>query len=114
MTMIDKTERVEIPALEGGKEWEVLIPTSPGRILRTETAARIKTLDGKRVGLFWNTKPNGDLFLIRVGERLKERFKDVKIVEFLPGKEDTTSAAPNTAINEASEKCDVVILSTGD
>jgi hypothetical protein len=112
--MIKKTEIVKIPALESGRKWEVLIPTSPGRILRAETAARIKTFDGKRVGLFWNTKPNGDIFLIRVGECLKERFKDVMIVEFLPGKGDTTSAAPITAIKEAAEKCDVVILSTGD
>ena len=112
--MIKKTEGAKNPVLEIEREWELMVPTSPGRILRTETPARIKTFDGKRVGLFWNTKPNGDLFLIRVGERLKERFKDIKIVGFLPGKGDSTTAAPSTAIKEAAEKCDAVLLSTGD
>jgi len=112
--MTKNTNAGKIPALDSGRNWELLVPTSPGRVLRTETAVRIKTFDGKRVGLFWNTKPNGDVFLRRVGERLKERFKDVKIVEFLPGKRDATTAAPGIAIKEAAEKCDVVVLSSGD
>ncbi len=112
--MVAKTERVKVPVRSSRKKTEVMIPTSPGRIVKIETANRIKALDGKRVGLFWNTKPNGDVFLTRVGELLKERFRGIKIVEFLPGKGDTTSAAPSTAIEEAAEKCDVIILSTGD
>ena len=96
------------------QEWELLTPRAPSRISGVDLAPRIDIFDGKRVGLFWNVKANGDIFLIRVGELLRERFKDVKIVEFLPGKPDTTLGASPSEIKSVVEKCDVAILATAD
>jgi len=112
--MIKKAETAKNWVPDRGREWEVLVPTSPGKRVKTEIAGRVKTFEDKRVGLFWNTKPNGDIFLMRVGEHLKEQFNNIKIIEFLPGKGDTTSAAPSAVIKEVVDKCDIVILSTGD
>ncbi|MFH1650664.1 MAG: hypothetical protein ABID87_00955 [Chloroflexota bacterium] len=95
-------------------EWEVCVPTAPSRAAAAATASRPKTLAGKRIGLFWNTKPNGDVFLLRIGELLKERFPDAELVKFFPGKADSAIGAPAAALKDAAEKSDVLLLSTGD
>lgn len=87
---------------------------APSKISKIDIVPRIETFDAKRVGLFWNVKPNGDVFLNRVGELLRDRFKDVKIIEFLPGKPDATVGAIPSTIKEVVGKCDVVVLSTSD
>jgi|WetSurSiteA1Bulk_404760.scaffolds.fasta_scaffold471213_1 hypothetical protein len=92
---------------------EVLLPVAPYEISRTDMVCRPETLQGKTVGLFWNRKPNGNVFLLRVGERLKGQFKDVTVL-FLQGKGDPAQAAPDSAIAEARKTCDAVILATGD
>jgi hypothetical protein len=63
---------------------------------------------------FWNTKPNGDVFLLRIGERLKKRFENIQLIEFMPGKADSAIGAPAVALKEAATRCDAVLLSTGD
>ncbi|MFH1652256.1 MAG: hypothetical protein ABID87_09195 [Chloroflexota bacterium] len=95
-------------------KWELLVPEAPVKALRTDVAPGIEKIAGKRVGLFWNLKPNGEVFLLRAGERLRERFPDISLQEFLPGKPDMTRGASPAALKEVAEKCDVVILSTGD
>lgn len=67
----------------------------------------------KRIGLFWNRKPNGDVLLNRLGELLKGKHPDMEIV-WLKGKSDPAREAPVEALNEASQKCDLVILAVGD
>ncbi len=61
-------------------ELEVLNPE--GRILEkgTKLAPRLASLDGKRIGMVWNGKPNGDVLLKEVGKLLKERFPTAEIV----------------------------------
>lgn len=98
----------------GHLEWELLIPEASSRIVKGRLAARLDTLEGKRIGLFWNTKPNGDVYLRRIGELIKERFNNVKIIEFMPGKADSARAANTDALKEASSQCDLVLFSTGD
>jgi hypothetical protein len=70
-------------------------------------------LTGKRVGLYWNTKPNGDLFLSRLAELLEEKFK-IKIVKFFPGKVDTSQPISETVLKKITQTCDLVILATAD
>lgn len=87
---------------------------------RTETkqviglSQRLDTLEGKTIGLFWNTKPNGDVFLNRIGELLEEQFKNIKLIKYFPGKPTVTNPSPPLAIREVAGKCDGLINSLGD
>jgi len=80
----------------------------------TELSQRLDTLEGKTIGLFWNTKPNGDIFLDRVGELLVEQFRDVKLIKYFPGKPTVINPCPLPAIREVAENCDGVINGFGD
>jgi hypothetical protein len=65
-----------------GIEWQVLNP-SAGREEVTETPApRLQTLSDKRVGLFWNGKPGGDVLLDSVTKLLQGKFEDMQFQEF--------------------------------
>ena len=98
---------------EIGRIWEVMDPVAPTGCFKFKPADRHKTLAGKRIGLFWNRKPNGDIFLSNIGKQLKNRFSGITI-EFLTGKYDPAGGAPASAIREAADKCDAVILMTAD
>jgi len=95
-------------------EWELLVPEAPVKVMRTSSAPGIGSIAGKRLGLFWNLKPNGEVFLLRVGQRLKARFPDIILREFLPGKPDMTRGAFADVLDKVAAQCDAVILSTGD
>ncbi len=92
---------------------EVLNPVAPTKMAVSEGDIAIRTVDGKRIGLFWNRKPKGDFLLSRFGELIKDQFKNVKI-ELLQGKYDPAQSAPMGSLDEAKGKCDAVILATGD
>ncbi len=92
---------------------EVLDPVAPAEIHGIKVGSKFDTLAGKRLGLFWNRKPNGDLLLSRFGELLKNHYPDIK-VEWLEGKNDPAQSAPEIALNESSQKCDVIINAIGD
>lgn len=78
------------------------------------------TLVGKTVLLYWNGKPNGDLFLRRISELLVERIADVHIVEaweVIPATrqtDPTVEASRGVAQELASLKPDIVIGAPGD
>lgn len=109
-----KTEKAGDNLSDGKWESEVMVPIAPGGTSQIKVAPRVGALDGKKVGLFWNIKPNGDVFLLRIGQRLKEKFPSAEIIEFLPAKPVAGRPSSATTIEEAVRKCDVVILSTGD
>jgi len=94
--------------------WELVVPEAPAKEVAASLPPRPASLAGKRIGLFWNTKPNGDVFLKRIGELLLQQFEDVKLVEFMPGNPDGAAGAPASSLKEAASACDLVILATGD
>jgi hypothetical protein len=100
------------------------VPVPRGSVASTEHGApsanlalskinSVSDLTGKRVGLYWNTKPNGDVFLSRLAELIEEKFKII-IVKFFPGKVDTSQAISDTVLKKIGQSCDLVILATGD
>lgn len=89
------------------------VPEAPSVDLALPKVNSISDLNGKRVGLYWNTKPNGDVFLSRLAELIEERFK-IKIVKFFPGKVDTSQAISEIVLKKIKQTCDLVILATGD
>ena len=66
---------------ETKQEWEILNPEGVIKIEGMKINPHPVTLEGKTVMLRWNGKHNGDHFLERVGELLKEKVKDVKVIK---------------------------------
>jgi len=105
---------------EKAQNWELVNPAGAIKIIPIKMAARISTLEGKTVGLKWNQKPNGNIFLDRVAELLQERIPGVKIVKFYEVEPTTVpqsanmEAAAQKARIIANYKPDIVIGSQCD
>ncbi len=94
-----KKETVVSPS--AASQWELVNPEGVVSIEPMELAPRITSLEGKTVGLKWNTKPNGDLFLDRIAELLEENVPGVKIVKFY---EVEPSTVPQSATHDDAKR----------
>ena len=113
-----------MPAISLAKEktqvWELVNPAGAVKVVPMKLAARINSLEGKTIGLKWNEKPNGNIFLDRVAELLQEKVKNVKIVKFYEVEPKTvpqTANAGEAAMKAkliAAHKPDIVIGSQCD
>ncbi len=73
-------------------------------------AARLKDLAGKRIGLWWNTKPGGNFAVDRIAELLEKRYPGIVLRRFtcpFPTK-------PESLQEVIDSKCDALIGMTGD
>ena len=95
-------------------ELELIVPEAPGKVVKGTVVPALDTLEGKSIGLFWNTKPNGDIYLKKVGELLKKRFNNVRLIVYMPGKADSTSGASPAVLQKVAQECDLVLVSLGD
>jgi hypothetical protein len=99
-----------IPALASPNEviqqWEVLNPAGVVSITPIKLAPRITTLEGKTVGLKWNEKPNGNIFLDRIAELLKEKIPGVKIIKFYDV--EPTTAPQSANLDDAKRKAKII------
>lgn len=78
---------------------------------------RIESFEGKRIGLLWNSKPNGDHYLNRVAELLTRRFKNAEIIKFwesYPNETANPDKKSDAALDIISQNADVVISAGGD
>ncbi len=73
--------------------------------------SRLESLEGAKVGLFSNNKPNADVLLERIGEGLQERF-GVELHHF--GKEIPSLEADPDLIRKCGEACHAVVLAAYD
>ena len=82
-----------------------------------DIASRIDTLDGKRVGLLWNGKPNGDVFLNRVAELLEKNYKNIEIIKFWEVNPEGTAVVTKYSdelLDRIADSADIVIASSAD
>ena len=70
---------------------------------------RPRTLEGSRVGLYWNRKQGGNFALERVGELLQQRYPGVE-THLYNGRRPISEEL----IREIRASCDVVVGSTAD
>ncbi len=107
-------------AKEAPQDWELVNPEGVVKITPMEVNPHPKSLEGKTILLRWNGKHNGDNFLTRIGELLKEKVKGVKIVKswevapwtaIIAGNPDKSKQIVDTL---AKEKPDIVIASQCD
>ena len=111
--------KITIP-VSGTKTQEINVYCPTGEVITkeySEIASRVSTLGGKRIGLLWNGKPNGDIFLNRVAEILEKKHKDIKIIKFYevdPGGTAFVNKYSDETLDRFANSADIVIASQGD
>ena len=113
-----------MPMLASAKEtvqqWELVNPAGVIKITPIKMPPRISTLEGKTIGLKWNMKPGGNIFLDRVAELLKEKVPFAKIIKFYEVEPTTVPQSANMDVADqkariiAKYKPDIVIGSQCD
>jgi hypothetical protein len=100
----------------GRRKWTLLNPVADAQIERFKPADRVPDLNGKRIGLFWNGKPSGEVFLNRLADRLKARFGDLMVVRFWEVEPGTRTALGNTEdhLKLMAQKADLILAASGD
>lgn len=91
-------------------EWEVLDPSAEYEKLVYQPAPRLPDLNHRKIGLYWNGKPDGDVLLNAIGELLRDRFEGIDLLTSF------TPQFPLTPkmIKQIAEESDAVISSIGD
>jgi hypothetical protein len=89
---------------------EIVNPTALRESKRTPLAPRkFASLQGRRIGLLDNNKPNADKFLEFVGQALAKRYDGI---ELIARRKMTRTEADCLA--ELSQRCDVVVNAFAD
>lgn len=112
---------IDVLAEQKAQDWELINPEGVIKIELMNLNRHPSRLEGKTIMLRSNGKHNGDKFLIRVGELLKDKVGDVKIIYSWEVAPETVD--PITGSHERSErfaqklasfKPDLVIASQAD
>jgi len=90
---------------------EVLNPVarSEGETKVSGAARRPRSLDGLTLGLLWNSKRGGEVALVKAGELIRNKYKNVKVIRY-----DGTMPCEKELMERARQECDVFIGATGD
>ena len=91
---------------------KIFDPTIPPVKESISYAPRPRDLHGLRVGLIENTKHNSDVLLLKIVERLKERF-NIEMV-LLSRKKSASDHVTDDVIEDLKKKADFVIAGIGD
>lgn len=91
---------------------EVLVPTLEGPASAWTLAPRLKTFDGKVIGLLSNHKPHADQILRLVVDTLRERYQIRDII--FESKPYVGNVAPGEILDKLARGCDAVITGVGD
>lgn len=70
---------------------------------------RVSDLEGKIIGLYWNGKPDGDLFWDVIEDHLKKNFPKVKVLRYNGPGDLGDKMAPNIA-----KEVDALMYGVGD
>lgn len=91
---------------------KIFDPTIPAKREKVQYAPRPKNLKGLRLGLVDNTKHNADVLLVKIAQRLRERF-GMEMV-YMNRKKSASDHVTDEAIREFKGKADFVIAGIGD
>ena len=90
----------------------VLDPTAKSVTKEIKMADRYDKLANKVLGVIWNSKPGGDIFLNELGEQLNKRFHFAEILKHQ--KFEASIGISEDILSEFSKKCDLVIVGVAD
>ncbi len=75
-------------------------------------APRPETLDGKRIGLLFDGRLNGDKLLRMVADLLKEQYETGEVT--FRRRPNVSDVSPADLLDELSEKSDATLIAIGD
>ena len=87
---------------ETKKKWRLVSPAPVVGTAQNRLCPHPEDLSGKTVLLYWNGKPNGDVFLNRLGELLIENTPDMTLIKAWEADFRTTQAEPTHAGSRAA------------
>jgi len=91
----------------------VLDPTSPPKNEETWPTPRLHKLErGARIGFLWNSKPNGDILLSIIKERLSQRYHLAATSWYQ--KEGPAAGAPAVVLSELAANSSLIITAIAD
>ena len=88
---------------------EVLNPVAELSSDMVKPAIRPQSLDGKRVGLYWNYKPGGNYALEAVGEEIRARFNVASVQLYC-----SPRPVLKNVLDAVRSECDVVVGASAD
>ena len=80
---------------EASRKWTLVNPEGATQVASMQLNAHPKSLEGKTVGLVWNSKENGDNFLNTVADELEKNVKDVKVIKIYEEIPESKGYGPN-------------------
>ncbi len=89
-------------------------PVAEPEVQQIEPAARPSGLAGKRIGLYWNLKPGGNVGLDQVERRLSERYPSSSFVRVQGSVGASVRHLTPKDADRVAEQCEVVVGTTGD
>jgi hypothetical protein len=88
---------------------DIINPTADRETRAGKLASRSGHLEGRKIGLLDNSKPNADKYLEYVGQLLQEKLPGIEII---PRRKMTRTEAD--CLPELKERCDYVITAFAD
>lgn len=86
-------------------------PTAPSSMPGTDISPRLEGIEGNRIGMLDNGKPNFNLLLATLEELLLVKYPSASVVR---QRKPTIAAGAPEEIREELLKCDTVITGLGD
>ena len=77
-------------------------------------APRLSDLSGKTIGLFWNTKPSGDVLNQHTAQLLASKYEGIHFKEYAGSEGATYRLASTGDLDTMAKECDAVIGSLAD
>jgi hypothetical protein len=97
--------------------WDLVNPEGSVRSTTLTPAPRVRSLDGKRVGLAWNGKPGGQEALEEIARLLDQSVGGVQFIRYwqaVPESVSPRELSPHTIATMAAHQPDLVIVSQAD
>jgi hypothetical protein len=90
-------------------QWEVLNPVAITENALHMGAPRLPDLNRRKIGLFWNGKPDGNVLLDAISKLLRQQFNDIDLINF-----NLRISVGTENIKLMAESCDGIIAAIGD
>ena len=93
---------------------EIANPVAESALAHIDPAKRPADLAGKRIGLYWNMKPGGNVGLDQVEKRLAERYPTAQFFRFQGSVGASVRHVTPKDVAAIAKDCEVVVGTTGD
>lgn len=81
---------------------------------RVDPAPRLRDLDGKRIGLYWNIKAGGDVALEHAAALLKKKYPAATFSYYQGDVGASMKHATAAVVDRAAKECDAMVGTTAD